>query len=301
MRTDPKNTEYVVGEGGRRRDEGKEKVLEGEIEVGLSEAEKARLERDGAFGAVERKVVDKQVLLGQGKRLEELEWRSRRDWEDPYERSRALRREFRVGRKARKEGEEKGEKLKEKFSLGVEMVEETEEDAMRAHLVEFGKMEGERRRQNGLFGQQDMDGNNQPRDVMGTKEKKLSTAEMVAEKRASLANELRGNTRTAMDPFSVSQSTSTWQPVLKRKRLLNQRPDHEPIANSLVEYDSDSAYYPSLCPHPWSSNLFKSATHKQATGRCAVIDTVEHGSSTAKICSARLQSFFHCLFAKAFR
>lgn len=252
MRTDPKNTEYVVVEGGRRRDEGREKLLEGEIEVGVSEREKARLERDGAFGAVERKGVDKQALVGQGKRLEELEERSRRDWEDPYERSRALRREFRVGRKVRKEGEESGERLKEKFSLGVEMVEGREEDALRAGLVEFGKTEDGRRKK-ALFEQELVYESSQPTDARMKRRKQLSTAALVAEKKAHLAHELRGNTRAAIDPFQASQNKSSWQPTLKRRRPGNQIPDHERVANSLVEYDSDSPYHPFHFfpfPHP---------------------------------------------------
>ena len=241
MRTDPKNTEYVVLEGGRRRDEGREKVLDGEIEVGISEEEKARLERDGGFGAVEKKVVDKQALVGQGRRLEELEERSRRDWENPYERSRALRRYFSVERRARKEGEERGEKLKEKFSLGVEMVEEREEDAVRARLVEFGRVE-DRKRKKGLFEQDVEHGKKQTEDSK-EKKKKLSTADLAAEKKSSLAFELGGNTRAAMDPFITTQDKRTWQPSLRRKGVGDHERNNERMPNKLVEYDSDSPYH----------------------------------------------------------
>jgi coiled-coil domain-containing protein 130 len=244
VRTDPKNTEYVVVDGGRRRDEGREKVLEGEIEVGVSEEEKARLERDGAFGAVEKKVVDKQVLVGQGKRLEELEEKSRRYWEDPYERSRALRREFRVGRKVQKEGHERGERLQEKFSLGVEMVEEREEDALRAGMVEFGKTEDGRRRKQGLFEQELIHESSQINDARGKKKKQPSAPDLMAEKKASLAHQLRENTRAVIDPFLASYNTSSWQSSLKRKRPENQVSDIGPSASSLVEYDSDSPYHP---------------------------------------------------------
>lgn len=241
VRTDPKNTEYVVEEGGRRRDEGREKVLDGEIEIGISEEEKARLERDGGFGAVEKKVVDKQVLVGQGRRLEQLEERSRKDWEDPYERSRALRKEFRVGRRARKEGEESGERLKEKFSLGVEMVEEREEDAARARLVEFGRVE-DKKRKKGLFEQDIDNGEKHTGDAKG-KKKKSSTADLMAEKKASLALEIRGNTRAAIDPFATMQDKRTWQPSLKRKEVGDDEGKNEQIINKLVEYDSDSPYH----------------------------------------------------------
>ncbi len=241
VRTDPKNTEYVVVEGGRRRDEGREKVLEGEIDMGASEAERARLEKDGAFGAVEKKVVDKRALLGQGKRLEELEERSRRDWEDPYQRSRALRKEFRVERKVRKEGAERGERLQEKFSLGVEMVEEREEDAVRARFIEFGKIE-DKKRGRGLFEQEIEYSRKQLEDAKGKRKKKTDIADQIADKKVSLAQELRGNTRAVMDPFSTKQSQATWQPSLKRKETGSSEAHQERMANKLVEYDSDSPY-----------------------------------------------------------
>jgi Saf4/Yju2 protein len=263
VRTDPKNTEYVVVEGGRRRDEGKDKLLDGEINVGVSEEEKARSERDGAFGAIEKKVVDEQALVGQGKRLEELEERSRRDWEDPYERSKSLRREFRVGRRLRKEGEESGERLKDKFSFGVEMLEEKKEDAVRAGLIEFGTTENGTRRRRDLFDNNVSGGDSKPRDA-GVKRKrtKLVTAELIAEKKASLVHELRGNTRAAMDPFSTSQSRPSWQPELKRKRPENQVSGHEVAANKLVEYDSDSSYHPFLCPRSSSFNDLIKISHR---------------------------------------
>jgi coiled-coil domain-containing protein 130 len=37
VRTDPKNTEYVVVEGSRRRDTGEDKLLDGEIRIGATE------------------------------------------------------------------------------------------------------------------------------------------------------------------------------------------------------------------------------------------------------------------------
>lgn len=223
-------------------------MLEGEVEIGVSEGERERLERDGGFGAVEKKAVDRQVLVGQGRRLEDLERRSRRDWEDPYEKSRALRREFRVGRKVRKEGEETGERLKEKFSLGVEMVEETGEDAVRAGLVEFAKTEDRRRKDRGLFEQEATNGKFRLTDTEAKRRKKFNTADMMAKKSASLADELRGNTRAVLDPFSASQNKSSWQPVLKRRRPDDQHSDHGPTPNKLVEYDSDSLYHSIVFP-----------------------------------------------------
>lgn len=73
--------------------------------------------------------------------------------------------------------------------------------------------------------------------------KKLSKADLVAGRKASLAHELCGNTRAAIDPFSTSQTTSSWQPSLKRKKTEAAVPHDEPVVNRLVEYDSDTPYH----------------------------------------------------------
>ena len=239
VRTDPKNAEYVVVEGGRRRDEGKDKVLDGEISLGGSEEERARLEKDGAFGTLEKKVEDKQILVGQGKRLEDLEARSRRDWEDPYARNRAIRKDFRVGRKLRKEGEQRGEVLKEKFGLGFDMVEETEEDAIRASLVQFSKP-GLVKRERGLFDQEPVKSGPKPGEAASKRKRKKSAAEMKAEKTTLLAKELRNNTRAAMNPFEPKKEATAWQPAIKIiKPDSDSHNEKKPGFNKLVEYDSD--------------------------------------------------------------
>jgi hypothetical protein len=60
IRTDPKNTAYVVTEGARKRDLGEDKVEEGDIKIMTQEEREAR--RDNAFAALEGKVEDKKHL-----------------------------------------------------------------------------------------------------------------------------------------------------------------------------------------------------------------------------------------------
>lgn len=66
-----------------------------------------------------------------------------RDWSDPGEANRRLRRTFRVERKIRQRNGELTENLKDKMSLGMDLLEETENDRRRASLVEFGEFDGE--------------------------------------------------------------------------------------------------------------------------------------------------------------
>jgi coiled-coil domain-containing protein 130 len=165
--------------------------------------------------------------------------RSQRDWEDPYEQSKRLRREFRVGRKERKEAAMKGEALKNKLSLGIELVEEREEDGMRAKLVEFGEPLEKTSAQKPMFEM----GHEQPQSIpakdRGKRGKKITAAELEAENKARLSQRLSGNTRAAMDPFLSEQA---WLPTAKRKKAdLNPVDAPVPVMQSaaLVDYDSD--------------------------------------------------------------
>ena len=240
VQTDPKNTEYVVAEGGRRRDTGEDKLLDGEIRIETTEEEKARLEGEGGFGKLEKKIEDKQRLLDEKDRLEELAKRSQRDWEDPYEQSKRLRREFRVGRNERKEAGLKAEALKDKLSLGIELVEEREEDGMRARLVEFGEPVEAASRQKPMFASKEQE----PQLILtkgrGKRGKKIAAAELEAQNKAKLSEKLSGNTRAAMDPFL--SSAQAWQPTTKRKKV-NPAADVGKVSvtqsTALVDYDSD--------------------------------------------------------------
>jgi coiled-coil domain-containing protein 130 len=240
IRTDPKNTEYVVVDGGRRRDTGEDKVLDGEIRIGITEEERARFEGEGGFGALEKKKQDNQKLLDEKGRLEELAKRSQRDWEDPYEQSKRLRKEFRVGRKERKEAALRGEALKDKLSLGIDLVEETEEDGMRAKLVEFGEPVETMSGHKPMFETAQEEPHSIPAKDGGKRGKKPTAAELDAQKRARLSQTLSGNTRAAMDPFLSSEQA--WQPTVKRKKISSDADDGKVSviqSAALVDYDSD--------------------------------------------------------------
>ena len=240
VQTDPKNTEYVVVEGGRRRDTGEDKLLDGEVRIGATEEEKARFEGEGAFGKLERKNVDKQRALDEKERLEEVAKRSQRDWEDPYQQSKRLRKEFRVGRKERKEAAVKGEALKDKLSLGIELVEEREEDGMRARLMEFGELAETSNGHKPMFALGQEEPQSIPTKDRGKRGKKISAAELTAQNKAILSQKLSGNTRAAMDPFLSSEQV--WQPTAKRKKV-NLEPEKGSLSvvqsAALVDYDSD--------------------------------------------------------------
>lgn len=248
IRTDPKNTAYVVTEGARKRDLGEDKVEEGDIKIMTQEEREAM--RDNAFAALEGKVEDKKRLDYSKKRLEELQELSEKQWEDPYERNKKLRNAFRVGRKEREKDAGVTAALQDKMSLGLDLLPEHADDARRAGFVEFGELDSERSVAKAiskpLFAEQ------KPSRTNSKSAKKKLKAERITEKRtADFAAEVRGNTRAAMDPF-LPGSKLPAQPTGKivLAGLKRKRPDVEsttmgitsqdtPATGCLVDYDSE--------------------------------------------------------------
>lgn len=258
VRTDPKETQYVVTEGARKRDTGEGRLAEGEIKIGVSEEEKDRLEKEGGFGAIEKRAEDKRAAFSEKARIEELYKRSEKDWEDPYQRNRALRRPFRANRQKRKADEERSEALKDRLSLGIELLEEKEIDRLRAGMIEFGDAEGDRPMRKPLFAPQDQNTVMlTPLKDRGKRGKKSSSADLVAEKKARLQTVLRGRTKDTVDPFLDTQSD--WSTPAKRRKAEIESENREKsvsngksvvansptsdkstgILNTLLEYDSD--------------------------------------------------------------
>ena len=248
IRTDPRNTAYVVTEGAKKRDTGEDKIQEGEIRI-TTEEERARLESD-AFAKLEGKVEDRQRTVSDKSRIEELYNTKERDWDDPGEANRRLRKAFRIGRKEREKSGKVTEALRDRMSLGIDLLEETEEDRRRAGFVEFGEFGTEgailKAKSRPLFS----DTQKSKRSLA----KKITTskAALEAEKRRErLRKEVAGNTRAVLDPF-LSTDKSNVQALggvslIKRKRKVE---DQEAVSNlnkavdvtmppALVEYDSD--------------------------------------------------------------
>ncbi|KAK0385214.1 hypothetical protein NLU13_7691 [Sarocladium strictum] len=210
IRTDPKNTAYVVTEGGKKRDTGDEKSGPEEFEGGrriLTDAEREEL-RKSAFKRLERTIEDREAAKQGNERIEGLMDQAHRDWSDPYERNQRLRRTFREGRKER-EREAKGvEALRVRLGLGGEDEDEgglkilppTREDELRAGMVEFQPLVedgGAKALAKPLFS----GGEASKRKATG-KTKGTTKAEVrAAQRKEELVSRIAGNTRAATDPF----------------------------------------------------------------------------------------------------
>jgi coiled-coil domain-containing protein 130 len=229
IRTDPKNTAYIVTEGGRRRDTGVEEeggsLVGSEIRVGIP-GEEDPAKKD-AFAKLEGKVEDKRKLLSESGRVLELQKRQARDWEDPYEQSKKLRKVFRAERKSREKDEKTTEGLKEKMSLGIDLVAETEQDRLRAGMVDFGDSDTTSlvsiAQSKPMFRsktpplQHRGTGSTKYKD-RGKRGRKSKPADIAAERKALLRDHLSGNTRAVIDPFLTHEKV--WKPDLTKRRKI---------------------------------------------------------------------------------
>ena len=223
IRTDPQNTAYVVTEGATKRDTGEDVVRDGDVQL-RSEAEKERLRND-AFAALEVTIEDRQQATIDKSRIEELYHAKDRDWDDPYAASRKIRKSFRVERKRREKDLAATDALKERMSLGIHLLPESDADRRRTALVDFeGKADG------GAVVLKTARGGDHARTLQ-----------------AALAR----NTREAVDPFSTSASSlDSGIAGLKRKRTVavegqglsacqRDAPLDGDVSRALVDYDSE--------------------------------------------------------------
>lgn len=261
IHTDPKNTAYVVISGGRKRtDSSKDKDDDSLVSSSSSSApilttQEQSAQRETAFSHLEKTIEDRAALAASKERIDEIEGATARQWDDPYARNQALRKAFRVGRKAREREAAKDENIKERMGLGIDLLPENEEDARRARLIEFGRAPSPPVGNNGadgktekvvltkpLFGGASDDKNagniksdkktTGGHDVGKKKAPKMLKSEIVASKRKeTFMSEVMGNTRIASDPFleprngrESSKPGGVLLPGLKRKREAGKEP-----------------------------------------------------------------------------
>lgn len=268
IQTDPKNTEYEIVSGARRRDLGATEEEEGSIPTPREKEET----RSTAISLLERTISDREKLFDANARIGELQDAVDKHWDDPYEQNRRLRNAFRVGRHEREKNTAAAQNLKERMSLGIELLAESEDDARRARLIDFGPedaREEEKVLARPLFdtAAKEKTGRETKREKRGMLKSEVALRQM----ERKLVSEIVSNTRAARDPFlGFGSSPSALGPkgllpgLKKRKRAIedeaareapepplqkeNEQEKEEPPAKTaagptvtaLVSYDSDS-------------------------------------------------------------
>ncbi|KAM0562840.1 hypothetical protein ACHAPJ_001680 [Fusarium lateritium] len=252
IRTDPKNTAYVVVEGGAKRDTGEDTPREGDTVI-LTDQEREAL-RKNAFASLEKTIEDREQLKRATLRIDDLAEASAKQWNDPYTQNQKLRKAFRQGRKERERATAATEDLQDRMSLGIDIVPGTEEDARRAALVDFGSMDDsdrDRALSKPLFHTE-----SKKKLVNSKSGSKLKADKEASKRKETLVSKLMGNTRAAKDPFLMDTRHETKGPSrlpgVKRKRPTQEPESQEPEPPSkaqapapmpapagLVDYDSD--------------------------------------------------------------
>ncbi|KAI1866836.1 uncharacterized protein JN550_007383 [Neoarthrinium moseri] len=228
IRTDPQNTAYVVTEGGRRREDrgtGDDDESEGAGRQPpiLTDKEREAL-RGNAFAKLEKTIEDREQLVAAKARIEEIHDANSRTWEDPYDLNRRLRREFRVGRHQREKEGKETEELRDRMSLGIDLVPGTEEDARRAKLVDFGSLDGREVGDKALAKPLFERKTSKLPTPVPNGNKRLKSEIAASQMRESLVSEIVGNTRATQDPFLITGRAATTaktpvrMPGIKRKR-----------------------------------------------------------------------------------
>ncbi|KAL9047072.1 MAG: hypothetical protein Q9214_000264 [Letrouitia sp. 1 TL-2023] len=216
IRTDPKNTAYVVIEGAKKRDTGDDRVREGDFVI-RTEEEREQMQRD-AFATLENKVEDKRQQVTDKSRIEELYREKQKAWDDPYTMSKRLRTRFREERKLRQQKEASTEELKDRMGLGIELLEEAEEDRKKAEFVDFGTVDAEsviaKAQARPLFAIDSL------ADTKGWQSGKNTKVKLEPQSsKEKLRLELGANTRAILDPFlAVDKPSIKAFPQIRRKK-----------------------------------------------------------------------------------
>lgn len=261
IRTDPQQGEYEVTEGGRRRDYGIQKVEEGVFGEILTEEERER-RRGDAFANLEGTLTTKEKAKREADRVKKLKEIRERDWADPWSANKRLRKGFRVERKDRQAKEKEREEIADRLALGIEVLDESQEDKDKAALVTFGESADAAIKglltstKRPLFkGRNESLESNTKKTPQSTRKTK---AQIKSEQsRALLKGQIQGNTRASVDPFLTKPGTHRTPTVqlltgLKRKKpddslAVDEAQSKEDIRSSsndkhpsaLVEYESD--------------------------------------------------------------
>jgi coiled-coil domain-containing protein 130 len=234
IRTDPAIGDYVVENGGRKRDYGDA--------VGLSEIGVDRERKDGGdpFAGVEGRTELGIKTRSANAIIGKLQEDSERKWKDPFRMNQRLRKPFRVERKLLKEKDLEREEIADRLGLGFEILDGTEEDGNRAKLIDFGNAKDDARADVSASQARPLFEDTRTRLISKHKEKQTEGS------RPELQRRLQQSTRALQDPFlvnsnkSLEASRSSMIAGLKRKRSTKDAQSTD-IKDEITEPKKESA------------------------------------------------------------
>ncbi|KAG2230153.1 hypothetical protein INT48_004023 [Thamnidium elegans] len=135
IQTDPKNSVYVVVSGARKKME-EWNSEDTEVIQLQDEGIKEKLEADPMY-RLEHNIKDKKKIDASKPHISQLQNLNESQWSDPYTKSQQLRKQFRQEKKKDKVEHEATEKVRDKHSLGIELLPESVSDTIGAKSIEY--------------------------------------------------------------------------------------------------------------------------------------------------------------------
>ncbi|KND02084.1 uncharacterized protein SPPG_02585 [Spizellomyces punctatus DAOM BR117] len=240
IRTDPKNSEYVIVSGARKREESYDPA-----DIGLPTLKDPAAETPKtAYEALEQTNNNIQASLETVPLLTLLRDRSDRTWSDPYALSQIMRRKFRTEKKALAKVEKEAAAVAEKFGLGVKVLPVSEEDERSAKRIKYLEEEPET-----------------PEEKLGiVRTQNVFRRNGKTEKKA-LAKVLDMKAKTVADPFALAPTSSNGvsslaasdgkEGVVLRRNSRESERDIQTNQSALVQFPSET---PSLVCHEYGDS-----------------------------------------------
>lgn len=205
LRTDPKNSDFTVTEGARKRDYGDDETVAKRSDTAMlgrlgpsSRRDKEEEEkRQDAFAMFEGKAADKEQARSQANLIEELQMESDRFFHDADGSNRKLRDQFRKGQRERQADEKRKEQIAERMGLGFDLADANADDAAKAAAVDFGEASE--------IGSATPKVDRRP--FLNTFKQPQTAPQHAKDRRKAFQHEILTNTRASMDPFDSTKKT----------------------------------------------------------------------------------------------
>ncbi|KAG4301398.1 hypothetical protein PCK1_002324 [Pneumocystis canis] len=230
IQTDPKNTEYVVISGAKKKNE---EWDTSDVGITLSKDNIDDDLKNDPFYKLEKTVIDMNKAKESIPLLSQLYKINEKQWADPYSVSSRLRKIFREEKKILKMEKEKDEEIRNFGSLSINLVKKDPNDHLRAKLVDFKA---------------------QDNDFIETTKKEIHSLPFFVPKtslsihhnsdKQNIIKQLKLNTRMKNDPFIVQHSFTEHNHMklnthdLKQPSIINHKSEK---LQGLVSYKSDDS------------------------------------------------------------
>ncbi|KAF9583350.1 hypothetical protein BGW38_009689 [Lunasporangiospora selenospora] len=239
IQTDPKNTEYVITSGAKRKTETFDAADNETIELDTREEFEKRIHDQ--FSKLEHIQNDERKAKTGATVLTRLQRLNNRQWGDPYAISQRLRKGFRDDKKARQKVEAECQAIADRIGFAFDILPESESDRRGSRGIDFVDEKKDQLAQKlkevraeGLFTSKSKRGTSLAISKQGAKTSSLNSSDKVLQ---ALSSTVAANTRLQTDPFSIGSKPKSTIAVPKTS-IIAETPK-PPTKLPLVNYGAD--------------------------------------------------------------